>query len=433
MADVLMTYQEAINYLYNSTPMFQNAGASAYKPGLESTALLSEAFGNPHYGMSCIIVGGTNGKGSTSHTLAAIAQSAGYRVGLFTSPHLVDFRERIRVNGEPVPESFVTSFVEKFLSKECSRTLSPSFFELTTVMALCWFRSRKIDLAVLEVGLGGRLDCTNICDPMLSVITNISLDHTDLLGKTEAEIAREKAGIMRPGRRCIVGKADGEVLDVFRHEAERRGAVLEVIDQKQFTSSELSDGYIRYSDTPYGELRGALTGDCQPENAATVLAVLPHLQKYFKRIHPADVARGFSDVCRLTGLRGRWETLADEPVRVVCDTGHNIGGWRHLGPRLRNISRLRMVVGFVNDKDVEAIMDEMPADAVYYFATPSVRRGRPAAETAEIAARHGLKGRAFATVREACEAARADAAPGDTIFVGGSTFIVADFLASPIF
>ena len=428
-----MTYAEALDFLYNSTPMFQNAGASAYKPGLESTAVLSEAFGNPHYGLPCIIIGGTNGKGSTSHTIAAIAQAAGYRVGLFTSPHLVDFRERIRVNGKPVPERFVTNFVESYLADDISRVLAPSFFEFTTVMALCWFRSQKVDLAVLEVGLGGRLDCTNICDPMLSIITNISLDHTDLLGKTEAEIAREKAGIMRAGRRCIVGRAEGEVLEVFRREAERRGAILEVVGKQPFPSVEFADGQLHYAATPYGDLSGALTGDCQSENAATVLTALPHLQKYFKRITAADVATGFAQVCSLTGLRGRWETLATTPVRVICDTGHNIGGWRHLGPRLRSIPRLRMVLGFVNDKDVNAIMAEMPADATYYFATPSVRRGRPAEETAAIASAHGLTGRPYASVAEAVRAAMADAAEGDTVFVGGSTFVVADLLSSAIF
>ena len=198
-----MQYSEAIDFLFNSTPLFQNSGSAAYKPGLETTAALSAAFGNPHYGLPCIIVGGTNGKGSTSHTIAAALQSAGYRTGLFTSPHLIDFRERIRVDGKEIPEETVTEFVEEYLAMDCSRTLSPSFFEFTTVMALRYFRACNVDIAVLEVGRGGRLDCTNICDPMLSVITNISLDHTDLLGRTEAAIASEKAGIMRPGLSLI--------------------------------------------------------------------------------------------------------------------------------------------------------------------------------------------------------------------------------------
>lgn len=425
-----MNYEQTTTWLFEQVPMFQNLGAGAYKPGLATTLRLAEAWGNPHTRFKSIHVGGTNGKGSTAHTLAAVLQAAGYRTGLYTSPHLVDFRERIRINGEPVDEQFVVDFVEKFRARPDLTALNPTFFELTTIMAFSWFALRQVDVAVVEVGLGGRLDCTNIITPQLSIITNISKDHTALLGNTDEAIAAEKAGIIKAGIPAIIGKAEGGVRAVFADKAEAVGAPITFAGEHvPYSSAEDCDQGILYRGTPWGDIVGELAGSCQRENAATILTALKQLSANFTAIDAAAVRRGFGHVCELTGLKGRWNVLATDPVRVVCDTGHNIGGWRILGPRLKAIPRLRMVLGFVNDKDVDAIMGEMPADAVYYFATPSVKRGRSAADTAAIAAAHGLKGRPYATVREAVEAARADALEGDTIFVGGSTFVVADLLA----
>ncbi len=427
-----MTYQETLDYLFVQVPMFQNLGAGAYKPGLETTLKLASHWGDPHKSLKCIHVGGTNGKGSTASTIAAILQSAGYKTGLYTSPHLVDFRERIRVDGEPVSKEFVVDFVSEYLATPSLTALHPTFFELTTVMALAWFVKEKVDVAVIEVGLGGRLDCTNIITPLLSVITNISLDHMALLGDTEAKIAAEKAGIIKAGIPVVIGSAEGDVLDVFEKKASSVGAPLVVASkQREYTEARVHDDGIDYIGTAWGDLRGELCGDCQRENAATVLSALRFIEPHFSKIDKEAVTQGFGQVCKLTGLAGRWMELSHSPVRVLCDTGHNIGGWRWLGPSLSKISEtgtLHMVLGFVNDKDVNAIMDQMPRNAHYYFAKPSVARGRAAISTAETAAQHGLKGEVYETVAEAYKAAMEAAGEGDTVFVGGSTFVVADLM-----
>lgn len=429
----LMAYQDSIEWLFNQVPMFQNVGAKAYKPGLCTTLALAAEYGNPHKSFPTIHIAGTNGKGSTAHTIAAVLQAAGYKVGLYTSPHLVDFRERIRVNGVMADRDFVEKFIEDFRAS-MPRKNEPSFFELTTVMAFRYFADCGVDVAVVETGLGGRLDSTNIISPALAVITNISLDHTALLGKTEEEIAVEKAGIIKPMTPVVIGNAAGGVRKVFEDKAaQMRAPILFACDKKLFTPWKSKDKII-YAGTPWGEIEGELTGDCQVENAATVMTALGVLHERFSAIDEAAVARGFAEVCELTGLMGRWMTVKDAPVCTVCDTGHNIGGWHWLGPKLREISvsegTLRMVVGFVNDKDVAAIMAEMPRNAVYYFATPSVNRGRTAESTLEAARAAGLDGRAFSSVREAYAAAVDDSGSDDTVFVGGSTFIVADFLSS---
>ncbi len=428
-----MTYKETLDYLFVQVPMFQNIGAGAYKPGLDTTLALAEHWDNPHRKLKTIHVGGTNGKGSTASTLAAVLQAAGYKVGLYTSPHLVDFRERIRVNGVPVPQEFVVDFVEDYLTIPELTALKPTFFELTTIMAFSWFAESKVDVAIVEVGLGGRLDCTNIITPLLSIITNISLDHTALLGSTEAEIASEKAGIIKSGVPVVVGAADGDVLDVFKTKAKEVGAPLTLASEQKLYGDTIQsyDGVI-YKKTPWGDIKGELCGDCQRENTATVLAALQLIAPYFPEISSKSVSRGFADVCRLTGLAGRWMVLCDSPVKIICDTGHNVGGWTWLGPTLAKIAeqgKLHMVLGFVNDKDVTTIMRFMPGNAIYYFAKPGVNRGREASSTAEIAATAGLHGSPYDTVEEAFMSARNAAIPGDTIFVGGSTFVVADLLS----
>lgn len=429
-----MTYQETLDYLFVQVPMFQNLGAGAYKPGLDTTLKLAAHFGNPHRELTCIHVGGTNGKGSTASTLAAVLQAAGYKVGLYTSPHLMDFRERIRVDGETVSKEFVVDFVAEYLANPALTALSPTFFELTTIMAFSWFASRNVDVAVIEVGLGGRLDCTNIITPVLSVITNISLDHTALLGDSEELIASEKAGIIKPGIPVVIGAAEGGVRRVFEEKAASVSApIIFAANQNLYDQAIINNNGIDYKGTEWGDFKGELCGDCQRENAATVLASLDILKKHFPATNSAAVAKGFGHVCELTGLAGRWMEICHSPARVLCDTGHNIGGWRWLGPaltRLATSGTLHMVLGFVNDKDVTAIMGQMPHHARYYFATPSVARGREASSTAETAKAQGLEGSAYQSVADAFAAAKSQAVEGDTIFVGGSTFVVADLLAN---
>ena len=429
-----MTYQETLDFLYSQVPMFQNQGAGAYKPGLDTTLALARHWGNPHKRISkCIHIGGTNGKGSTAHTIAAILQSAGYRTALYTSPHLLDFRERIRIDGKPIEKDFVVDFVAEYLRNPELTQLAPTFFELTTIMALKYFADADVDVAVIEVGLGGRLDCTNIITPCLSIITNISLDHTALLGHTEPEIAHEKAGIIKAGIPVVIGRAQGEVKDVFNSTAEAKEAPIYFASEcDSYSNAQHSGRFIEYSDTEFGTVKGELTGACQKENAATILTALSILKNNFKRIDSDAACRGFASVCSLTGLAGRWMEVASDPVRVICDTGHNIGGWQHLGPSLCELAQnqaLHMVIGFVNDKDIASIMELLPKNATYYFASPSVKRGRPSTDTQAEAIRHGLNGAAFETVKEGYEAAIKAATPGSTVFVGGSTFIVADFLA----
>lgn len=425
---MISRYNEVTEWLFNQVPMFQNMGAGAYKPGLERVLALSEAFGNPHKEIKTIHIAGTNGKGSTASQIAAVLSSAGLRTGLFTSPHLVDFRERIRVNGEMIPQQAVVDFIDRYREKYTD--LEPSFFELTTVMAFEWFKRCGVDVAVIETGLGGRLDSTNIITPLVSVITNISLDHTALLGDTPEAIAGEKAGIIKPGVPVVIGRAEGSVRDVFDRAARAADApVIYTSDSPLYASYSTDGDSIIYSGTPWGTLVSPLAGDCQPENMATVLATLSLLPF---DLAPDTVRRGIADVTSLTGLMGRWTILSCSP-RVICDTGHNPGGWDYLGPRLSNIaasSRLHVVLGFVNDKDIAHILDRLPSGAIYYFATPSVKRGRPASEVKEIAEAFHLHGTAYGSVPEAYAAALAAASETDTVFVGGSTFVVADLLTS---
>ncbi len=427
-----MTYEETLEYIYSQVPMFQNRGAGAYKPGLDTTRRLAEAWGNPEKALRCIHIAGTNGKGSTASLIAAVLQSAGYRTGLYTSPHLLDFGERIRVDGKMIDRDFVVRFVEEYLADENLTALKPSFFELTTIMAFKWFEESRVDVAVIETGLGGRLDCTNIINPDLSIITNISLDHMALLGNTEEAIAVEKAGIIKPGVPVVIGRAEGEVLKVFEIKASEEHAPLVLASEQEcFTDVRHAPQDMEYSETEWGTISGELTGACQVENARTVLTALHILAKDFPAISAQAVANGFAHVCELTGLAGRWMEVSSHPVRVICDTGHNIGGWEWLGKSLEEIAnsgKLAMVIGFVNDKDLSSVMECMPRNAKYYFVSPSVERGRQAESTASIGAEHGLLGNAYPTVAEGFAAAKADAEEGSTIFVGGSTFVVADFL-----
>ena len=421
-------YTDAIEFLYTSSPMFQRVGASAYKPGLDTVKLLDEKFGNPHKNYLTIHIAGTNGKGSTAHTLAAILQSQGYCVGLYTSPHLVDFRERIRVNGEMISHEAVVGFVSRYraMSLDCH----PSFFELTMIMAFEYFAREKVDIAVIETGLGGRLDSTNIITPILSIITNISFDHTAFLGDTLESIASEKAGIIKPSVPVVIGEAEGSVREVFQQKSyEQKAPIYFAEDIAHFDSIEtLQDGLL-YKNTHFGDIIGELMGDCQPKNAATILASLPLLAESSIRVSAQSVKDGFAKVVSMTGLMGRWMTINQSP-HVVCDTGHNVGGWLYLSRRLRAIeSALHMVIGFVNDKDVSHILEMMPKTAHYYYTNAQIERAMPASELAQIASQCGLQGEQYHSVEDAYCAALANSTFADTIFIGGSTFVVADFLS----
>ncbi len=410
-----MDYQDTLTYLYNSTPMFQQVGGSAYKEGLENTLALDEHFGHPHRKFRTIHVAGTNGKGSCSHTIAAILQEAGYSVGLYTSPHLVDFRERIRVNGQPIPEEYVIRFVEE---ERCFfEPLHPSFFELTTAMAFRYFADVEIDVAVIEVGLGGRLDCTNIIRPDLCIITNISLDHTQFLGNTLPQIAREKAGIIKSGIPVVIGETTPETKSVFQKRAGEVNAPIYFAEE---------NGREDYPGIEY-ELKGLY----QKKNSRTILTALPLLKEAGYRLDEQSVRRGFAHVTELTGLMGRWQKLQNHPT-LICDTGHNVGGITYIVEQLKQqaFHNLHIIIGMVNDKDIQGVLALLPEDAIYYFTQASVKRALPANDLQKLAKSAGLKGNCYPDVPSAVRAAQEKSLPEDFIFVGGSSFIVADLLAN---
>ena len=365
--------------------------------------------------------------------MAAILQEAGYRVGLYTSPHLVDFRERIRVNGQKIPQDYVVRFVERYRSD--FEPLQPSFFELTSTMTFAYFRDEKVDIAVIETGLGGRLDSTNIIHPILSIITNISYDHTQFLGDTLEKIAAEKAGIIKEQTPVVIGDVtDSSILNVFTRKASEMNAPLtSSVQTSPIMDSTLEkDGLWTFQTASFGTIRGELGGAVQVRNAATVLTAVLQLRKLGLTIKDDNVREGFARVVELTGLMGRWQTLQQSP-RVVCDTGHNTGGWQYLSQQLKNerkkYHRLRMIVGMVNDKDIDGVLALMPKEADYYFTQASIPRALPAETFAEKARAHGLQGTSYPTVRAALQAALADASPEDMLFIGGSTFVVADALS----
>lgn len=426
----MMDYQQTIDYLFNSAPLFQQIGGAAYKPGLQTTETLDAHFNHPHRCYKTIHVAGTNGKGTTAHTLAAILQLAGYRVGLFTSPHLLDFRERIRVNGEMISEQYVIDFVEQ--ERSFFEPLHPSFFELTTAMAFKYFSDSKVDVAVIEVGLGGRLDCTNIIRPEMSIITNISLDHTQFLGDTLAAIASEKAGIMKPGITTVIGETHAETRPVFEAQAAKVGAQLVFAeDVPQVLDVQVdTDGKKIYGTQDWGTLVSELRGDCQVKNTNTILCALKELSKHFS-FCAEHVQEAFSRVCELTGLRGRWEVIQRHPD-VVCDTGHNLGGWQYLAQQLsaNAYPKVHVVFGMAADKDIDAVLQLLPQSATYYFTRASVKRSLSETEMMEKASRYQLSGEVYPNVRSAYLAARAQASDQDLIYIGGSNFIVADFLAT---
>ena len=424
-----MNYKETLEYLYNSTPLFQNVGKDAYKEGLDNTIKLDTYFGHPHKKFKTIHIAGTNGKGSCSHTIAAILQSAGYKTGLYTSPHLIDFRERIRVNGEPIEEEFVANFVTSH--KHFFEPLYPSFFELTTAMAFLYFAQKEVDVAVIEVGLGGRLDCTNIITPDLSIITNISLDHTQFLGNTLAEIAREKAGIIKHDVPVVIGEYTSETKKVFTDKAQNTGAEIIFAQDNELVKNVSKDkeGHFIYHTDEIENLYGELNGYCQLKNTNTILNAIKKLKETGYNITHKDIINGFKNVCGLTGLMGRWQKLEEKPT-LICDTGHNTGGMKYIVEQLSNMKyeQLHIIIGMVNDKDINGVISMLPQNAIYYFTQASVKRALAANEIKAIGNRHGLQGEAYDCVKNALLAAKEQANENDMIFVGGSTFIVSDLI-----
>ena len=424
-----MTYQETINYLFTSAPLFQNVGGDAYKEGLYNTYQLDEHFGHPHQRYKTIHVAGTNGKGSCSHTLASILQASGLKVGLFTSPHLVDFRERIRVNGQMVSEEYVIDFVEQHRS--FFEPLHPSFFELTTAMAFKYFAEQDVDVAVIEVGLGGRLDCTNIISPEVCVITNISFDHVAFLGNTLAKIAGEKAGIIKRDTPVVIGETVKETRPVFEAKATEVNAPIYFAEKEKEVLKHRfnAKGGITYQTAKYGKVIGELGGYCQQKNASTILCAISRLKERGFRISDENIREGFAHVCEMTGLMGRWQTLNAVP-KVVCDTGHNVGGFRWITKQLNMVhAPMRIVFGMVNDKDISGVLSMMPKHATYYFCQASVKRALPHEDIQQKAKAYGLEGNSYPTVAQAYKAALADAQAEDFIYVGGSSFVVADLLS----
>ncbi len=425
-----MTYTETIQYLFNATPVFEKVGAPAYKEGLSTTIALDEHFGHPHTHYKTIHIAGTNGKGSCSHTLAAILQSEGYKVGLYTSPHLVDFRERIRINGQCISEEYVIDFVNR--ERNFFEPLHPSFFELTTAMAFKYFADQNVDIAVIEVGLGGRLDCTNIITPILSVITNISFDHTLFLGNTLSLIAGEKAGIIKKNIPVVIGEVNSETRPVFEKTAfDKNAPIVFAEDHNEIISTEHVHNYILYHTRQYGNITGELQGEYQVKNTNTILHTIEILQNQGIIHHKDSIAQGLSHVCELTGLEGRWQKLAEHPT-VICDTGHNVGGWEYLCHQIAEYpcKHRRIVFGMVDDKDIDHVMQMLPSNATYYFTKATTKRAIPEEKVWQKASSFELKGSTYPSVPDAYKKALADADANDFIFVGGSSYIVADLLTS---
>ncbi|MBR6018491.1 MAG: bifunctional folylpolyglutamate synthase/dihydrofolate synthase [Paludibacteraceae bacterium] len=422
-----MTYPEAIEYLYASLPVFHLTGGTAYKPGPENTLALMAHLANPHARVPSIHIAGTNGKGSTSHLIAAVLQCAGLKVGLYTSPHLVDFRERIRINGQMIPQEQVAGWVAQH--REFLDQLKPSFFETSFGMAMDYFAREQVEVAVIETGLGGRLDATNIITPLLSVITNIGMDHTEFLGNTLQKIAREKAGIIKPGVPCVIGETDAATMNVFLDAAREAGILgegLETTDCRIWFADQCKFlEHQRLRQAPECELHGLY----QQHNQQTAYVALKALRElkiknYELKITPEAIREGFAHVCQLTGLRGRWEILREQPL-TICDTGHNSHGLRYVAQQLRALTNphIWIVFGMVNDKDTEVVMRLLPEGERYHyiFTTPATKRARSAEEMLRLWGKEGI---AIEDSLEALRYAQQHASPEDALFIGGSNYLV---------
>ncbi|MGY2132675.1 bifunctional folylpolyglutamate synthase/dihydrofolate synthase [Hymenobacter sp. HD11105] len=429
-----MTYTETLAYLYEQLPMFQRVGAAGYKEGLGNTEALAAALGHPERRFRSVHVAGTNGKGSSSHMLAAVLQAAGYKVGLYTSPHLREFTERIKINGQELPPDYLIVFVERW--RPLFEQIKPSFFEMCVALAFQYFAEEKVDIAIIEVGLGGRLDSTNIITPLVSLITNISFDHQALLGNTLPLIAAEKAGIIKPGVPVVISQTQLEVTAVFEETARKHDAPLTFADQQYYVSQiapqsadeETQRFQVKLQEfIAFDELEVGLLGEYQRFNLPGLIAVIAELQRQGFQISNEAIRRGLRDVRQLTGFRGRWSIIGRRPL-VVCDTGHNEAGLRLVTAQLARLTyrQLHVVLGMVNDKDVTNMLTILPPTATYYFCQAKIPRALPAAELAEKAAGVGLLGGIYESVASAVQAARAAAEPNDVVFIGGSTFVVAE-------
>ncbi len=428
-----MTYQQTLNFLYTKLPMFTRIGAAALKKDLYNTIEFCKILDNPQNKFKSIHIAGTNGKGSTSHMLAAILQQAGYKTGLYTSPHLKDFRERIRINGKMVPKSFVKKFV-----KDHSLTIEqiePSFFEVTVAMAFDYFAKEKVDIAIIEVGLGGRLDSTNIITPELAVITNISLDHTNILGDTLQEIAFEKAGIIKPQIPVIVGERQNETINVFLNKAKVEHASISFSDIILTTQNINQKSNLLILDVCkegkiiFPKLALDLTGTYQIKNIKTVIQATIKLKEIGYSISDEAIYSALKYVKRLTGLQGRWQTIAKKPL-TICDTGHNKAGITEVLQNIKNTKHqdLHFVIGMVKDKDISGVLAILPKNAIYYFCRPNLERALASKELSIQAKEYNLKGKTFPTVADAYATAKLNAKQEDLIFIGGSTFVVAEIL-----
>lgn len=427
-----MNYQQTLEFLYSKLPMFTRVGASAFKKDLTNTILLCKAIDNPQEKFESIHVAGTNGKGSTSHMLAAVLQAQGYKTGLYTSPHLKDFRERIRINGIMMPEQEVVNFVAE--QRALMEEIQPSFFEVTVAMAFYHFAKNEVDIAIIEVGLGGRLDSTNIINPLISVITNISMDHMNMLGNTIEEIAGEKAGIIKTNTPIIIGETQEKSSAVFLSKATEMRAPIVFADQHlkavdfQLENNIISFSVFQNDQIKYKNLHSDLTGVYQHKNILTVLETLNVLDQETEfKIAEESIYKGLINVKKNTGLQGRWQTLQANPL-VICDTGHNEAG---IAEVIKNINQtpyenLHIVFGMVNDKDISKVLSLLPIKASYYFCKPNLERGLPAAELASKASASNLVGQTYPSVSSAKEAAIANAGANDLIYIGGSTFVVAE-------
>ncbi len=430
--NVQSKYKDSVQYLYDQLPVFQHIGASAYKPGLDNTIKLLESLNNPHTSFKSIHVAGTNGKGSVSHFLAAIFQSAGYKTGLYTSPHLVDFGERIRVNGEKISQDYVIDFVENH--KSLFDSIKPSFFEATMSMAFKYFADEKVDIAIVEVGMGGRLDSTNIINPLISVITNISFDHTAFLGDTYEKIAFEKAGIIKDKTPVVIGEWQQETFPVFENKASETNSKLYLPKSDlKFKSFQFGKMIVEAENNKIYKL--GLSGKYQLKNAATVLTVikvfneLASVHKSLKVISEKELENGLENVTEITSLKGRWQILSDNP-RIIADTGHNEAGIRYVREQLKaeSYNKLHIIFGMVNDKDIIPVLKLLPENAQYYFTQAAISRALPANILQDKAKSFNLKGSVYNSVNKAIEAAIKESGEEDLIFIGGSNFIVGEAL-----
>ena len=421
-------YEECIEYLYRQLPVFHHVGGAAYKPGLDNTISLMNVLGNPHKAFRSIHIAGTNGKGSVSHILAAVLQTAGYKVGLYTSPHLVDFGERIRVNGQMIEQQYVVSFVER--NKKLFEEIQPSFFEVTMAMAFNYFADCKVDIALIEVGLGGRLDSTNIIQPELSIITNISFDHVGFLGDSLEKIAFEKAGIIKKNTPVVIGELIPETKEVFETKAKLENASVQYAEEQQSVDFiEYSNQKMIVKTSDNKQYTVGLCGIYQLKNIATTLAAIEQLKALDFKISDEDVSAGLENVCELTSLEGRWQKLQENPL-VIADTGHNVGGIQYVVEQLKqqNYKSLRIIIGMVNDKDISAVLAFLPKEAIYYFTQASIERALAAEILEKQAESFGLRGRTYLSVEQAIKSAIIDVDTDDFIFIGGSNFIVGEAL-----